>query len=147
MKDLFIDTNNAVKLNRPQTGNFRSLYLWLKSDEEALLVVSQKLLVEYYRSCGSRSGFSFILDNLTRFGRMKKFEKSEIEEFKCQYYRKIRFRSNKEDQELIPIVLLSERKYALTSDINLKYDLENFPKFGKLVKVSNDPDNIPYNEI
>ena len=49
-----------------------------------------------------------------------------------------------EKRNHIPIVLLSERKYALTKDKNFTYDLENFPGFKVLV--SSHPENIPYDK-
>jgi hypothetical protein len=53
---------------------------------------------------------------------------------------------NQEDKEHVPVVLLSERKYALTFDINFTHDLLNFPGYKDKVRVEKQPENLPYDE-
>jgi len=72
---------------------------------------------------------------------------SEIKNFQNKYYKKTivkNFRSNSEDREHIPVVLLSDRKYALSYDTNFIHDLETFPGFNVLVKKR--PEEIPYDK-
>lgn len=87
------------------------------------------------------------MDKLTREGRLVNVSNEEIKKFKNKYFTKAvekKLRSNNEDRNHIPVVLLSERKYALTKDKNFTYDLENFPGFKVLV--SSHPENIPYDK-
>jgi hypothetical protein len=49
---------------------------------------------------------------------------------------------NYEDREHLPVVLLSQRKYALSLDDRFIADLENFPGFVVLVKKR--PEELPY---
>jgi len=156
-KDLFIDTNITSKFSNPQDKEYIKLTKWLlKFDEEdvenrnnyAHLVVSNKLLVEYKRSAlGATSDTSIpvIIDTLQRQGRLIKKSNQEIISFKQTYFTKAvekSLRSNNEDRDHIPLVLLSDRKYALTLDNNLKYDLEHFSGFR--VRVEKRPENLPY---
>lgn len=55
----------------------------------------------------------------------------------------IKLRSNNEDRNHIPVVCLSERKYALTRDDKFTEDLKNFPGFKVLV--CSKPQDMPYN--
>lgn len=153
MKDIFIDNNIAKNFTNPLDPEYKKLIKWLLKSEkdkntDAHLVISQKLLVEYKRSArGAFSATSIptIIDKLTREGRLIKFEKYEIEEFKREHFTKKvvkKFQSNQEDRELIPVVLLSHRKYALSLDGNFTTDLKNFPKFE--VRVEKRPENLPY---
>lgn len=87
------------------------------------------------------------MDKLTREGRLVNVSNEVIKKFKNKYFTKAvekKLRSNNEDRNHIPVVLLSERKYALTKDKNFTYDLENFPGFKVLV--SSHPENIPYDK-
>ena len=77
-----------------------------------------------------------IIDKLTRDGRLIKISNEQIKEFKRQYFTnkvKKNFTCNKEDQEHIPVVLLSDRKYVLTLDQKFTDDLLNFPGFRVIV--------------
>lgn len=156
-KDIFIDNNLASKFTNPQDKEYLRLTKWLldfdiddieNKDNYAHLVVSKKLLVEYYRSsmgASSSTAIPIIINKLQQQGRLVVISNKEIKEFKQDHYSKItekKFRSNNEDRELIPVVLLSVRKYALSYDDNFTHDLENFPGFKVLVKKR--PEEIPY---
>ncbi|MGL5034360.1 MAG: hypothetical protein ACRC6M_11235 [Microcystaceae cyanobacterium] len=68
-----------------------------------------------------------------------------MKEFKRKYFtNKVRqkFSCNQEDQEHIPVVLLSHRKYALTLDQKFTFDLINFPGFEVTVKTK--PQDLRY---
>jgi hypothetical protein len=150
LKDIFIDNNIAKNFCNPVDPEYKSLIKWLISDSTAYLVVSQKLLVEYVGSTGqspSLTNITVIIDRLTRDGRIIKISHEEIKEFKRQNFTsKIvkKFTCNKEDQEHIPVVLLSHRKYVLTLDQKFTFDLLNFPKFK--VIVCDKPQDLPYDK-
>ena len=67
-KDLFIDNNIAKNFSNPLDPEYKKLIKWLiefnsnpkKHDDNAHLVVSQKLIAEYYRTMGHAQGY-FIL--------------------------------------------------------------------------------------
>lgn len=157
IRDIFIDNNIASKFSNPADPEYKELIRWLmdnheiaegEEDDRAYLVVSHKLLSEYYRSCRDASGktsIPMIISQLTRDGRLERISNQQIKEFKNKNFTKSVERnlwSNNEDRDHIPAVLLSERKYALTYDENLTHDLENFPGF--TVLVSKRPEDIPY---
>jgi len=151
-KDIFIDTNIACRFSNPMDQEMIKLLDWLintrQDADAAYLVVSQKLLNEYYSSCrGAKSDTSIpvLIDSLLKDGRLIKITKAQIEEFQEKHYTKAivkRLRANNEDRNHIPVVLLSDRKYALTNDQSFAYDLEHFP--GYSVLVSSRPEEIPY---
>ena len=155
-KDLFIDNNVASKFSNPQDKEYIKLTTWLmmydnkkgSKDDYAHLVVSQKLLGEYYRSAqGARSNTSIpiIIDTLLREGRLIKISNQEIKNFTGKHFTKAvekSLRSNKEDREHIPVVLLSERKYAISYDENFTFDVVNFSGFK--AKVEKRPEDINY---
>jgi hypothetical protein len=154
-KDLFIDNNVAKNFTNPMDEEYKKLIKWLYkyengSSENAYLVVSKKLISEYYRSsinAHTNTCIFVIIDKLTREGRKINISNEQIKEFQRKKFTKKvlkNLKSNIEDRDLIPIVLLSDRKYALTYDINLTYDLVNFPGYN--ARVEKRPENLPYNE-
>jgi hypothetical protein len=158
-KDIFIDNNIASKFSNPQDVEYRKLTQWLlkfdgtnieNKDNYAHLVVSKKLLVEYYRSAmnaSSNTSIPVIIDRLTREDRLNNISNQDIKDFKTAHFTKTvqrQLRCNDEDKEHIPLVLLSDRKYALTLDNNFKYDLENFSGF--TVRVEKQPKNLAYDK-
>ncbi len=65
IRDIFIDNNIASKFSNPADPEYKELIRWLmdnhdiaegEEDDRAYLVVSHKLLSEYYRSCRDASG-------------------------------------------------------------------------------------------
>lgn len=155
-KDIFIDNNIASKFNNPADIHYKELIKWLldnheilsDKDDRAYLVVSSKLLAEYMRSCYAASGATAIpaiINQLTREGRLIKITNKQITDFKQQYFsnKVIRnLQSNKEDWDHIPVVMLSDRKYALVRDRKFTFDLNHFPKF--TVLVCERPEDMPY---
>ena len=155
--DIFIDNNIASKFANPADPEYKELIRWLmdnhklsegQDDDRAYLVVSQKLIAEYIRSCRDASGSTsipMIINKLTQEGRLVRISNQQIKDFKIQFVTKAvekKLRSNNEDRDHIPVVLLSDRKYALTYDENFTYDLENFPGFTVIVK--SRPEELPY---
>jgi len=156
-KDLFIDNNIAKNFSNPQDEEYIKLTKWLikfdssdieNKDNYAHLVVSQKLLVEYLRtSMGATSdtAIPIIIEKMQREGRLILISNQQIKDFKSTYYsNQVRrsLRSNKEDREHIPLILLSDRKFALSYDDNFIYDLEHFAGF--TVRVEKRPEDLPY---
>jgi predicted nucleic acid-binding protein len=153
LKDIFIDNNIAKNFGNPQDPEYKKLQKWLMDNEtepKSYLVVSNKLLAEYYRSVGQsyyQNSIPSIIDKLTREGRLIKISNEQIKEFKRQYFTnkvKKNFTCNKEDQEHIPVVLLSDRKYVLTLDQKFTDDLLNFPGFRVIVCAK--PQDLPYDK-
>lgn len=153
MKDIFIDNNIAKNFCTPLDPEYKKLIIWLKTDTKDIkttphLVVSHKLLTEYLRSslgAYSETSIPAIIDLLTREGRLKKIKNEDIELFKSNHFNKRRiakFKSNNEDHNHIPVVLLSERKFAITIDEGFAFDLLNFPGFS--ATVVSRPENIDY---
>ena len=158
-KDIFIDNNIASKFSNPQDKEYIKLTEWLlkfdesdieNKDNYAHLVVSKKLLVEYFRSAmgaSSDTSIPLIISKLQSQGRLNIISNQDIKNFQTIHFSNAvnrKLRSNNEDREHIPVVLLSDRKYALTRDDNFKYDLENFRGF--TVRVEKKPENLPYDE-
>lgn len=141
MKDLFIDTNIASRFTNPLDPEYKKLINWILAydannpDNNAYLVVSKKLLGEYYasaRNANTNTSIPIIIDTLVRLGRRILISNAQIKKFQREYFTKKNeknLRSNNEDRDHIPVVLLSERKYALAIDDNFIYDLTHFPGF------------------
>lgn len=153
-KDLFIDNNIASKFSNPMDGEYRKLIQWLlhndvaTPEENAYLVVSKKLLVEYYRSAqnaASDTAIPVIISRLQAEGRLTTISNEQIKQFKTVHFTKKVERSltcNHEDREHLPVALLSARKYALSYDDSFINDLLNFPGFR--VTAAKRPELIPY---
>jgi uncharacterized membrane protein len=158
-KDIFIDNNIASRFKNPADPEYIKLRDWLllyreikenEADNNAHLVVSNKLLNEYSRSNQNiKDGQNIILiiARLQRQGRLIKIDNQAIKEFQQEYFTKKTLKKlscNEEDREHIPVVLLSHRKYALSIDDAFVNDLLNFPRFN--ATVAKRPEELPYNE-
>lgn len=155
-KDIFIDNNIAKNFSNPLDPEYKKLIQWLIKyeasieDKNAYLVVSKKLLAEYNRTIGhsiSNTNIVAIIGLLTRQGRLKQITNQQIKEFRREFFTKKvekNLKSNQEDRDHIPTVLLSDRKYALTLDEKFTEDLLNFPKF--IGTVAKKPSDIPYDQ-
>lgn len=156
MKDIFIDNSCASKhFSSPVDENYIELIKWIVKFEEgsennAVLVISNKLLKEYYdsnRNASSPTSIPIIIAILTRQDRLNKKSNKELKDLTERIFSKKiqkKLRSNKKDWSHIALVLLSCRKMALTEDENLAYDLLNFPKSKNIV--SNRPESLNYKE-
>jgi hypothetical protein len=157
MKDIFIDNNIASRFKNPADEEYKKLIKWLitytedeeNQDKNAYLVVSPKLLAEYHRSnlhVKDGQNIIVIIGILQRQGRLVIISNEQIKTFKQQYFTKKiekNLQSNHEDREHIPVVLLSERKYALSIDQNFVKDLNSFPGFNAFA--CSRPEDMPYN--
>ena len=152
-KDIFIDNNIASRFGNPMDKEYKKLVQWLvkkheNEEDDAYLVVSQKLIGEYDRSNinpSSQTAIPILVTKLLRDGRLNQISNQDIKTFKAAFFTKKvvkKLLSNNEDREHIPIILLSDRKMALAIDINFRRDLMNFPGFK--VIVSSRPEEINY---
>ena len=158
-KDIFIDNNVAKNFANPLDPEYKKLIQWLmaydldkhgKDGDAAYLMVSNKLIAEYQRTSGdarSATNITMIISQMTKEGRLVRVSNQEIAAFKRKHFKKRvikKFTCNEEDRELIPVVLLSDRKYALSLDNNFIHDLENFPGF--VVVTARRPENLLYDK-
>lgn len=158
-KDIFIDNNIAKNFTEPKDEAYKNLIRWLMEydknkpepdENDAFLVVSQKLLVEYIRSSQHNfrgTSINLITKKLQAEGRLLKIGTEEIKAFKKQHFTpKIlkQLKCNEEDRDLIPIVLLSDRKFGLSLDQNFTNDLYKIPGFAPTI--ADRPENLPYTE-
>ena len=156
-KDIFIDNNIANKFSNPQDKEYIKLTEWLlhfdikdleNINEYAHLVVSKKLLVEYLRSNQNtfvNTSIPMIVAELQKQGRLIFISNDEIKEFKNKFYTKTvekKLKCNNEDREHLPVVLLSDRKYALSLDENFIFDLKNFKGYN--VTIEKRPQDLNY---
>jgi hypothetical protein len=153
-KDIFIDNNIAKNFSNPMDDEYKKLIQWvIKYNPKSLLdnahlVVSNKLLGEYSRSvsyAAAGTNIWIIIDKLTKEGRLIKIKNADIKDFQREFFTKKvikNLRSNKEDHDHIPVVLLSYRKYALSLDDDFIYDLVHFPGF--TVIAEKRPEKLPY---
>ncbi len=156
MKDIFIDTNIVKNFNNPLDPEYKKLITWLQhtkgptipKEEQAHLVISQKLLNEYNRSCGTQLGATNILiliALLQREGRLNNINQKLVDDFRQRHFTariESKLQCNNEDRKLIPVVLLSHRKMALTLDQNFSKDLFAFR--GYTPTVASRPEKLPY---
>lgn len=93
-KDIFIDNNIACRFANPMDPEMKKLISWIMRcdkgrDDNALLVVSDKLLHEYYASCQGAYGTTsipMIINKLTQEGRLVKVSNSEIKMFQQEHF-------------------------------------------------------------
>jgi hypothetical protein len=154
--DIFIDTNIASRFANPRDPEYIKLYDWLRANDEknpnksAFLVVSKKLLVEYMRSNRDYDGqqnIVAIVALLREQNRLTEITNTQIKDFQQKHFTKAvekKLKCNHEDREHIPVVLLSDRKFALAIDKNFCADLQSFPRHS--VTVHSRPENLPYGE-
>ncbi len=153
-KDIFIDSNVASRFAHPIDEAYKKLVAWLmtydekQTSENAYLAVSLKLIHEYNRSnreVFANTAIPLIIAKLQRENRLHKIENQEIKDFQKKYFTKNilkKLQSNSEDRAHLPVVLLSDRKMALSIDDNFLKDLLIFKKFK--VTVAKRPELLPY---
>ncbi len=155
-KDIFIDTNVIGNFSSQLDEGYKKLSLWLSNfnhnnpENNAYIVVSPKLISEYSRSlqhAKQNQTFVVILSKMQKEDRRVMISNQQIKDFQNVHFTKSiwkKLSSNKEDRDHIPVVLLSERKFALTEDENFTFDLRNFPKFK--ASVASRPQDLPFAE-
>lgn len=155
-KDIIIDHNVAKNFSNPLDNEYKNFVKWLIRYDvrnplnNAYLAVSNKLLGEYCTSPGyphSLTNIIIIIDTFMKQGRLNKISNSAIKNFKRKYFKKHvirKFTCNRRDWEHIPVVMLSDRKYALSRDANFRNDVNNFTGFSALAVKR--PQDIPYDQ-
>lgn len=163
MKDIFIDADAATKLPNPKNAEYIELACWLykfdpaNKENCAHLVVSQKLVIDYFRGCGNsakKNSIAAIYNQLDIEKRVIKKSASEIKKFKesCfdqNLWDKLRCkRKGSNDPDHIVTVCLSNRQIALTEDNDLLHDLLNLNfrkcRFELKIKAAKKPSELPY---
>lgn len=140
MDDIFVDDCVAVKLENPLDPRLSGFVKWLST--VGVLVTSKKILSEYHRSLsvGGPSNFITILNKLQIDGRIRHFSNGDLKAFPISNRIARKLRSNKADWWHIRVVMLSDKRRALSFDINFKYDLTHFP--GCSAKAGSYPEDI-----
>ncbi len=121
-KDIFIDTNIAKNFKNPADPEYKKLLEWLF--REGVWVVNQKLLVEYGRT---NQNIFFLISELQKQGRLKKFEKSDLDKIKFKKSYEKGLQSNNEDWIHLKTIWLSVRKIGIIIDNGLRNDIYNSP--------------------
>jgi hypothetical protein len=142
-KDIFIDNNVAKNFANPLDPEYKLLLEWLIA--EGHLVLSKKLMGEYLRSSGhahSLTNIAAVIGRLTAAGRLNTFTNQQLREFVISPRIAKKLRCNREDVDHLKCVLMSDRKYAITLDDGLRYDINHYP--GVQAKAEARPEDIPY---
>jgi hypothetical protein len=155
MKDIFIDSNIAKSFSRPADEEYKNLIRWLlihkhDTENDAYLLFSKKLEQEYVGSAQHAKSFTsipYIIEILRRQERLREFSNNEIEDFLTTFVTKKvkrRLREIKKDWNHLPLVMLSDRKMAITIDDDFIYNLTHFPGF--TVIAAKRPEELPYKD-
>lgn len=123
MKDIFIDTNIAKNFTNPLDPEYKKLIQWLK--EEGVWIINQKLLVEYGRT---NQNIAVLINELSKKGRLRKFEKTELEAIKFTKTFEKKLHSNGEDWVHLKTIWLSVRKIGIIIDEGLRKDVNQSPR-------------------
>ena len=108
----------------------------------------QSLIKEYHaavQGSTAQNTLVAIVNKLQRDGRLRRFSKKELQAFPLPKSVRRRLRSNRADHELIKVVMLSDRKLALSKDRRLAQDINDFPGFD--ARCEDAPSKIPYRMI
>jgi hypothetical protein len=139
MRDIFIDNNIAVLYFKKPDKAILDFIKWLYDEDnlelKAHLVVSPKLLNEYFSSCTGHDSYTSITRIYTIMqaqGRTIPFTNMQVKKFQQKYFSKKVLREltcNSKDRDHIPIVLMSNRKIAVSDDNCFLKDLQKFSGF------------------
>lgn len=143
MKDIVVDNNVAKNFANPLDDEYKKFVSWLTA--KGYLAVCNQLLHQYVATCGTSSSSTnicVIIGRLTREGRLLKKSNKELKAFRFPKRRENQLRCNQKDRDILKTVLLSLRKYALTTDKKLRHDINKYPGFNALA-VSR-PEHIAY---
>jgi hypothetical protein len=142
-KDIFVDANVAKNFCNPADEVYKEFIRWLFF--QGSLAVSNKLLAEYNRGCGgaqSDSNVFAIIAAQLRKGRLAKFENEQLRAVKFSKSQIKKLLSNAADHDHLRLVILSNRRLAITIDKNLRDDINAFPAIG--ARAAARPDEIHY---
>jgi len=142
--DIFVDNNIAKNFCNPLDPEYKTFITWLF--REGCLAVSNKILSEYHSSfshSSSKTNIIVIINRLLIDGRLNKISNEVLKSFVFRKHVLKQLRANRKDYNHIKVVLLSDRKLALSLDKNFRNDVNNFP--GYCAIAGNKPSEIPYN--
>src|SRR5262245_9038820 len=140
-KDILVDSTVAKNFCNPLDPHYKEFVHWLF--ESGALVVTQRLLVEYHRTCAastSATNIVALVDYQMRCGRLRRFRKTDLSRVRFSSRQKRELRSNKADHDNLKAVMLSFRKFALSHDEKFRHDVNNFP--GHSARAEHHPANI-----
>ena len=127
IKDLFVDNNVAKNFKNPADPEYLKLMDWLF--KEGHLVITPKLMAEYYASNQGNFGQSIItiINQLTIGGRLVRISTEEMKAVKFpKRLDKERLKLNK-DYWHLKAILLSNRKIAIIIDKAFRDAVNNHP--------------------
>ena len=133
MKDIVIDATAIRLFGVTKDIEFIKFFSWLQND--GVLTVSSYLIKDY-SGCGSHY-IAALLSHLINNGRLNKIATNTIKFFNDRHYR---YRSN--DRLHVRLVMLSDRRLALSHDDNFIHDINNFP--GMRATAARRPSQLPY---
>lgn len=127
--DLFIDSDISGHIAKPPDDHYKDLIRWL--NQEGFLVICRSLLNAYVDAVRGSPLMTLpvIVDRLTRAGRLIRYRKQDLKEFQIKERIVKRLLSNPSDHDYIKIVMMSDRKLALSGDNKLRRDIDNFPRY------------------
>jgi hypothetical protein len=143
MKDIVIDSMIVKNFCNPLSVQYKELLSWLK--DEGCLAICNYLYSEYCRSTGmstSPTNICVIIDILTRDGRLNKKTNAEINAFAISKGQERKMRSHGKDRKIVICVLLSDRRFIISKEENVLYDVMNYP--GYQCNAKKEPKMIPY---
>lgn len=144
-KDIFVDNDVAKNFANPLDPHYKKFIEWLQ--DEGWLVITNKILVEYCRTCSGCSSLTnvvAIINRLTRDGRILRVSNDQLKAFDFPPKIERRLRSHSKDHDHIKAVIISHRRYALSREWNVCYDINHFP--GVPARAARRPQDIPYNK-
>jgi hypothetical protein len=145
LKDVFVDNNVAKNFCNPVDPEFKEFVRWLFL--RGTLVVSNKIINEYSRSCGgshSRSNILVIIDHQLRRKRLMKISNAEIDSIAFTKAELRLIKSNRSDHQHLKVVRLSRRRLVITNDGNFANDVVKLPCISG--RASDRPEQLPYRE-
>ena len=128
IKDIFIDNNVAKNFKNPVDPHYKKLIDWLY--ECGHLVLSQKLLKEYYDSNRGNWGQSIItiINRPTKDERLVRISNEQMENLRFPKRLDEKYQRLNKDYWHIKAILLSNRKLAIIIDSNFRNAINDHPK-------------------
>jgi hypothetical protein len=141
IKDIFVDSCVAVRLENPVDPSLVGLLEWLA--EHGAPVITPKILKEYNDSLDAcSSNFIAIINACQRDGRFIEISNDELKSLSFSKKIEKKLLSNRKDWWHIKAVILSPRKLAISFDNNFVQDVNNFP--GHKARASRSAADLAY---
>jgi hypothetical protein len=143
-RDIFVDNDIAKNFANPLDPHYKDFIYWLQ--KKGCLVISNKILVEYGRTCSGCSSLTNILaiiSHLQKDNRLIKITNDQLKEFVFPSKVERKLHSHVKDHDHIKTVILSFRKYAISREWCVCHDINNYP--GHNARAARRPQDIPYN--